>query len=64
MLVSVLIDDVRFPIAFRDIQAAKLLSWTGSKNDAQLKDVVKAVKFAVESRQPKLPTWEFLRLSR
>ena len=48
MLVSVLIDDVRLPIAFRRIQAAKLFNWTGSKEDEQLKDVLKAVKFVVE----------------
>jgi uncharacterized protein with LGFP repeats len=48
MLVSVLVDDVRLPIAFRRIQAAKLLNWTGSKDDEQLRDVLKAVKFVVE----------------
>jgi hypothetical protein len=48
MLVSVLIEDVRLPIAFRRIQAAKLLNWTGSKEDEQLKDVLRAVKFVVE----------------
>ena len=48
MLVSVLIEDVRLPIAFRRIQAAKLLNWTGSKDDEQLKDVLRAIKFVVE----------------
>jgi hypothetical protein len=48
MLVSVLVDDVRLPIAFRRIQAAKLLNWTGSKDDEQLKDVLKAIRFVVQ----------------
>jgi hypothetical protein len=48
MLVSVLIEDVRLPIAFRRIQAAKLFNWAGEKEDEQLKDVLKAVKFVVE----------------
>ncbi len=48
MLVSVLIEDVRIPIAFRRIQAAKLLNWSGSKHDEQLKDVLRAVKYVVE----------------
>ena len=48
MLVSVLIEDVRIPIAFRRIQAAKLFDWSGSKQDEQLKDVLRAVKYVVE----------------
>lgn len=43
-LIPALIDDVRPPIGFGQIQAAKLINWTGDINNAEFKKLVDALE--------------------
>ena len=43
ILVPVLIDDVKPPFAFRGVQAARLIGWTGDKTDEEFGKLVRAI---------------------
>ena len=53
-MVSVLIEDVKLPLAFRRIQAANLIGWRGDSDDARLAELAKAVS-AVLGRSGESP---------
>lgn len=42
-MVSVRIEDVRVPLAFRRIQAADLVGWQGDSSDRRLSEVIRAI---------------------
>ena len=43
VMVSVRIEDVKVPLAFRRIQAADLIGWSGDPNDERVTDLVQAI---------------------
>jgi len=44
-LISVLIEDVRVPLAFRRVQAADLIGWKGDPSDPRLAELLQAISF-------------------
>ena len=56
ILVPVLLEDVKVPLAFRRIQAARLVDWRGDADDPEFRRLVKAIAAvageAVETPQP------------
>src|SRR6202030_2778352 len=50
MLVPVLIDDIDPPLGFGELQAAKLIHFTGDRNDGQFRDLCTALQAKIASR--------------
>jgi hypothetical protein len=49
-LISVLIENVTVPLAFRRVQAADLAGWTGDRNDPRLLELLQAIGFFLGGR--------------
>lgn len=54
-LISVLIDDVTVPLAFRRVQAADLIGWKGDPNDPRLSELMQAIAFFLDGTSPHEP---------
>lgn len=49
-LISILIEDVTVPLAFRRVQAADLTGWNGDANDPRLPELLRAISFFLDGR--------------
>jgi hypothetical protein len=54
-MVSVRIEDVRVPLAFRRIQAADLIGWQGDRNDQRLAEVIRAISVLLRRGSDPVP---------
>jgi hypothetical protein len=52
ILIPVLIDDVKIPLGFRQIQAAQLIDWSGTLPNPEFDLLLKSVTELVEQKQP------------
>jgi hypothetical protein len=55
VMVSVRIEDVRVPLAFRRIQAADLCGWQGDANDQRLSDLIRAISALLKTQSETAP---------
>jgi hypothetical protein len=54
-LISVLIEAVQVPLAFRRVQAADLIGWKGDTTDTRLAELMHAIAFFLDGTDTKIP---------